>query len=172
LLTEEAAMAVAGKPDQIRTALTPNPIFEKPPYVFDRSHFAASRPLLVIFEEPACSECTNLHANVLSQKEVRQTLMRFEVARFDAKDDKTPILAPDGRKATPAQWYEQNDFTQTPAILFFDENGNKVLETDALVLSQRMMNTMNYVLEKAYEKGWTYQRFARSKAIERLRNGQ
>jgi hypothetical protein len=30
------------------------------------------------------------------------------------------------------------------------------------------MNSLNYVLEGAYEKGWTYQRFARSKAMEKF----
>jgi hypothetical protein len=35
-----------------------------------------------------------------------------------------------------------------------------------------MMNSVNFVLEKAYKKGWTYQRFARSKAIERRQKKQ
>ena len=30
-----------------------------------------------------------------------------------------------------------------------------------------MMNSLNYMLEATYEKGWTYQRFARTKAIAR-----
>ena len=31
-----------------------------------------------------------------------------------------------------------------------------------------MMNALLYTLERAYENDWTYQRFARSKALERL----
>jgi thioredoxin-related protein len=104
---------------------------------------------------------------VLADKKIRKILKRFEVVRFDAADVKTPVLAPDGRKTTPALWYDQAALTRVPAILFFDEKGSEVLKTDSLVLSQRMMNSLNYVLERAYKKGWTYQRFARTKAIER-----
>ena len=74
-----------------------------------------------------------------------------------------------GKRVTPAGWYQETGFTRLPALLFFDEKGNRVLETDALVKRKRMMNSLNYVLERAYEKDWTYQRFARSKAIERNR---
>ena len=35
-----------------------------------------------------------------------------------------------------------------------------------------MLNATNLVLERAYEKGWHYQRFARTKAIERNRLAQ
>jgi hypothetical protein len=31
-----------------------------------------------------------------------------------------------------------------------------------------MLNSLNFVLQRAYEKGWTYQRFARTSAIEKL----
>jgi hypothetical protein len=31
-----------------------------------------------------------------------------------------------------------------------------------------MMNAMSLVLERAYEKGWTYQKMARTKASERI----
>jgi thioredoxin-related protein len=172
LLTEKPAGAVAGKPDQMSLALTDDPLFAKPPYLLDRSRVPASRPLLVIFEEPDCQQCDNFHAEVLSQNKIRGILAQFEIVRLDAKDNKRTVLAPDGKRITPAQWYEQSDFTRSPAMLFFDENGTEVLQTDALVLPQRMVNSLNYVLAKAYKKGWSYQRFARSTAIERLQNNQ
>ncbi|MEE8380044.1 MAG: thioredoxin fold domain-containing protein [Gammaproteobacteria bacterium] len=148
-------------------ALKTDTLFGGPPYALDRSRFPASKPLLVIFEKPGCTECAEFHSDVLALKKVRKTLKRFEVVRFDAGDVKTPILAPDGKKTSPALWYEQAALTRVPAILFFDEKGNEVLKTDTLVLHQRMMNSLNYVLEQAYKKGWTYQRFARTTAIER-----
>ena len=148
-------------------SLKADPLFGKPPYALDRSRFPASKPLLVIFEKSGCAECGDFHSVVLAHKKVRKTLKQFEIVRFDAGDAKTPILAPDGKKTTPALWYDQAALTRVPAILFFDEKGNEVLKTDSLVLFQRMMNSLNYVLEQAYEKGWTYQRFARTKAIER-----
>ena len=52
--------------------------------------------------------------------------------------------------------------------MFFNEHGRQVLYTDALVGRQRMLNSVNYVLQRAYEKDWSYQRFARTTAIEKL----
>lgn len=148
-------------------SLKKDPLFIKPPYVLDRSRFAAKQPLVVIFEKPGCTECADFHEDVLALKEVRDILGQFEVARFDASNDKTPIIAPDGKRVTSGNWYRQTDFSRVPALMFFNEKGNKVLETDELVRRQRMLNSLNYVLERAYEKDWTYQRFARSKGIER-----
>ncbi len=91
------------------------------------------------------------------------------VVRLDARDSKTPVLAPDGARTTPADWFAATGFSRLPALLFFDEKGREVLRTDALVLRQRMMNSLGFTLERAFEKDWTYQRFARSKAIERMR---
>ena len=142
-------------------------LFSKPPYALDRSRVAAKQPLLVLFEEPGCSECDDFHTSVLALQEVRSLLERFDVVQIDATDTKTPVVMPDGRQTTPASWYKQASLTRVPTLLFFDEQGNEVLRTDALVRRQRMLNSLGYVLERAYKKGWTYQRFARSKGIER-----
>lgn len=157
---------------EIRTSLIEDELFGKPPYALDRRRFPASQPLLVIFETVNCEECEDFHTGVLALKEVRDILMKFEIVRFDAGDNKTPVLAPNGSRITPLQWFQQSNFTRTPALLFFDERGNEVLSTDALVQRQRMMNSILFVLERAYEKGWTYQRFARSKGIERYQKKQ
>jgi thioredoxin-related protein len=146
----------------------PDPLFSAPPYALDRSHTPAQRPLLVIFEGNDCKDCASLHDEVLALPEVRDLLGRFEVVRLDAGDAATPLVAPDGTRTTPASWYEETGFSALPALLFFEEGGREVLRTDALVLRQRMMNSLRYTLERAYEQQWTYQRFARSKGIERI----
>ena len=160
------------KDDLNNAALINDPLFEQPPYALDRSHFPAYQPLLVIFEKTSCSECINFHTSVLALPDVRETLKQFEIVQLSAEDDKTPILAPDGQQITPAHWYKQTSLSRVPALLFFDKRGNEVLKTDALVLHQRMINSLNYVLEQAYKKDWTYQQFARSKAIERFQSKQ
>lgn len=152
---------------QLATDLITDSLFEQPPYALDRSHFPAKQPLMVIFEQSGCSECEGFHKKVLALDEIRSTLQQFEVVRLNARDSQTSVLTPNGNKMVPATWYEQTEFTHLPALLFFDERGQEVLRTDALVLGQRMQNSLNFVLEQAYKKGWTYQRFARSKGIER-----
>ena len=152
--------------------LKEDPLFSQPPYALDRSNIPASQPLLIIFEKAGCEECLDFHTDVLALNEVRGVLKQFEIVRLNIDDAKTPILAPTGDRVTPASWFQQTSFSRVPALLFFDEKGNEVLKTDALVLRQRMMNSMNYMLERAYEKDWSYQRFARSKGLERYQKEQ
>lgn len=149
----------------IYSSLKADVLFDEPPYALDRSRFAASDPLLVLFEKPGCTECGSFHQDVMALKDVRGTLKQFQVVRLNAMDNKTPILAPDGKKITPYQWYQQAEFTQLPALLFVNEAGKQVLKTDAFVRHHRVINSLNYVLEKAYNKDWTYQQFVRSKAL-------
>lgn len=144
-----------------------DPLFARPPYALSRRDFAASQPLLVIFETTGCAECERFHDKVLALPEVRELLARFELVRLDAADTVTPVLAPDGRPTTPSAWYAAEGFSRVPALLYADEHGRTVFKTDAVVERQRMLNASGLVLERAYEKGWSYQRFARSRAIAR-----
>jgi len=43
-----------------------------------------------------------------------------------------------------------------------------VLSTDALVRSSRMHNSIGFVMDRAYENGWNYQRYLRSQALKRM----
>jgi thioredoxin-related protein len=147
--------------------LAPDPLFGAPPYVLDRSRIAARQPLLVIFETDGCAGCAVFQGEVLALPRVRRLLAGFEIVRLDADDAETPVLAPDGTRTTPAAWYAASGLSHLPALLFFEENGREVLRTDALVLPQRMVNSLLFTRERAYEKQWTYQHFARSKALER-----
>jgi thioredoxin-related protein len=149
--------------------LRADPLFASPPYALQRNRFAAERPLLVLFEKRGCRECEAFHDDVLAVEGIRELLQRFEIVRLNAADSNTPVITPQGHRSNPAAWYRQAAFSRLPALVFFDEHGNEVLNTDALVLRQRMQNSLYYVLERAYEKGWSYQRFARARAIEQRR---
>ena len=145
-----------------------DPLFEKPPHALARSAaLAAQQPLLVLFERPGCAACEVFHEGVLADPEVRALLGRFEVIRLDATDDASKLMRPDGQIATPAAWFDESGFSRTPALLYFNETGQAVFRTDAVVERKRMLNATGLVLDRAYEKGWSYQRYARTKAIER-----
>lgn len=154
----------AGAPAE---SLPADPLFAKPPYVLDRSRFAGERPLLVLFEGLDCARCEQFHQQVLGDESIRERLDAFDVVRLDAADARTPVLTPAGKQTSPADWYQSLGFTQLPALAFFNEDGERVQETDALVLQSRMNNLIGFVTDRAYERGWNYQRYARSQALEK-----
>lgn len=166
--------AVLDAPLSTHAGLKADPLFRKPPYILERAYRRGKKPLLVIFEKTPCKECKYFHTAVLAVKEVREMMTKFDVVRLDANDVKTPILAPNGKRINAAEWYEQAKFSRVPALMLFNDKGVEVLKTDALVMRLRMVNSMKYVIEKAYAKGWTFQRFGRetgrAKAREKMQN--
>jgi thioredoxin-related protein len=150
--------------------LIPDPLFAPPPYGLDRSRVPAARPLVVIFESAACPRCARFHREVIRDPQIRAQLEEMEVVRLDAADDRTPVLTPAGERTTPAAWYRELGFTDLPALAFVSEQGEAVLQSDALMLKSRMNNSLGFLRDRAYEKGWTYQRYARTSAMERAGN--
>lgn len=161
--------AVLDSPESYNFALKKDVLFSNPPYILERGYRAEKKPLLILFEKAGCRECDAFHNTVLALKEVRHMMKKFDVIRLDSNNNKTLILAPNGKRITPALWYQQTKFTRTPAILLFNDKGNEVLKTDALVMRLRMVNSMKYVIERAYEKGWTFQRFGREVGRAKVR---
>lgn len=147
--------------------LISDPLFAEPPYALDRSRMAAERPLLVVFESADCPRCERFHREVLGDEPTRARLADFDVVRLDAADDSTPVLTPGGERTVPSAWLERFGFTQLPALAFFNEAGEPVLASDALILKSRMNNSIGFVTERAYEKGWNYQRYARSQGMKK-----
>jgi thioredoxin-related protein len=155
------SLVAAAKPE---LKLIDDPMFVSPPYDLSTSN---GKPTMVLLEKNGCVDCNAFHKDVLTLDNVRQSLGKFNVMRLDIDNKTTEITLPDGSETTPAAFYADSAMSRVPALMFYDESGRKALETDALVLESRMMNSINYTLDKAHEKEWTYQRYARTRAIER-----
>lgn len=126
-----------------------------------------TRPLVVLFEEEDCQDCVDFHENILPIKKVRKLLKEFQVVKLDANDEKTQFVKPNKEKATPAEWLKELNIQKLPALVFFDGKGRQVLKTDSVIRQKRMMYSCKYVLDNAFDKGWTYQRYGRSQEIEK-----
>lgn len=143
-------------------------LFTPPPYQLDRSRFMAQQPLLVIFNARDCAACSDFREQVLGDPAIGEALGAFSVVYLDTRDTMTPLVTPDGKVTTPAAWHDELDLTRLPGLVWFDERGDIVLKTDALVLKARFTNALSYVKDRAYARGWTFQRYARTKSLQRL----
>jgi thioredoxin-related protein len=170
-LREYLAGAAADKSPTTAWSMPADPLFEPPPHALARDQMPAERPLLVLFEGTDCARCPRFHDEVLGDEDIRQKLAGFDIVRLDAADGQTPVLTPAGARTNPRDWYTELGFSALPALAFFADDGRQVLATDALVLASRMHNSIGFVTERAYDKGWNYQRYARSQALARVRSG-
>lgn len=151
----------------VERPLVDDPLLEQPPFNLDRRAGTAQRHLMVVFDGPDCDECAYLFGTLFKDEHLRDQLLQLEVVRLRLQDQGS-LVRPDGQRTTAAAWHADLDFHRTPAFAFFDEHGKAVMLSDAMMLRQRLDNTLGYVLEKAYMEGISYQRFARRRALARM----
>jgi thioredoxin-related protein len=140
--------------------------FERPPYVLDRSRFAAEKPLIVFFERKSCHACDILHSQPLRRPAIRDIVRNFETVQLDIESDE-PVLTPGGEQVTAREWADKLGIFYTPTLLFFDETGKEIIRLDSVAGQYRISGVMRYVLSKAYKKYPTYleYRFGRGDAF-------
>ena len=130
-------------------ALNEQPFFIAPPYALDRSHFRASQPLLVLFEQGDCYACDLLHSQPLQAAEIRALIDHFETVQLDIHSA-TPVLTPDGQRLTAKQWAEQLGIFYTPTLIAFDEAGTEIIRIDSVAHHYRLKSVLEYIVSKEY----------------------
>lgn len=131
------------------TELHGHEVFISPPYVFDRTRFASTMPLVVFFEQPTCHACDVLHAGPLKDPHIVSLLKQMEVAQLDMSLP-TPVLTPQGKRLNAHTWAQALGLYYAPTIIFFTENGEEIIRVDSVIRFYRLRNVLEYVLSKGY----------------------
>ncbi len=131
-----------------------------PPHILDRRAAPGRKPLLVLFEEPRCHACDQLHSKPLEDPDNRRLLEHFEIHQLDARSD-TPLITPDGRRLTARQWATDLGVYFFPTLVFIDERGREVFRIDSVVRLYRLRGVLAYVLDRGYDRYPNYQRWRR-----------
>ncbi len=139
-----------------KDTLNSHELFLPPPYALDRSHFPASRPLMVAFERINCHACDVLHAGPLSDPRINDLLKKMDVVQLDMRSD-TPVITPAGQKTTSRQWAEELKLDYAPTLVFFDEQGQEIIRIDSVVWFYRLRNVLNYITSGDYRNYPTFQ---------------
>lgn len=156
------------EPRKATGELHDQPFFMTAPYALARNGAPAARPLLVLFEQPVCITCDELHGDVLSRTEVRDFITdHFDVVRLD-RGAETPVLTPSGERSTARQWAKSLRVQYTPTMVFFDGRGREVFRTEAYLKTFHLQSALEYVATGAYRKEPEFQRFVQARA-DRLR---
>jgi len=133
-------------------------LFERPPFILDRSRFKAQRPLVVIFEQGNCHACEVLHTEQLQDPTILDRLGRFDVVQLDMWGG-TPVMTPSGEPETARHWAQELGLFYSPTLLFFDESGNEIMRVDSVVRFYRLKGVLDFVLTKAYLQQPYFQRW-------------
>jgi thioredoxin-related protein len=143
--------------------LHPEPFFLPPPYALARNSLPASRPLAVFFEQADCTDCDRLHEQILADPNTRALVEKFESVQLDVAAD-TPVITPGGQRTTASAWARDLNLGYAPSIVFFDRQGKEVMRIDAFLKTFHVQSVFDYVLQEAYLREPSFQRFISERA--------
>lgn len=118
----------------------------------------AYRPLLVFFEQRTCTECDELHQDVLKRPMLAYALTNLDVAVIDMWSTQ-PLQTPDGRDLTQREWARELGIQHAPSLVFFDLEGKEVFRTEAYLKSFHIHGAIDYVVSGAYKAQPDFQRY-------------
>jgi thioredoxin-related protein len=135
-----------------------DPAYLQPPYNLKQRLSAAKRPLLVMFEEPNCKQCDELHLDILQKAESREAIKPFDVVLLN-RHSKGFLVTPDGVAMRIADWSNKLNILHSPSLVFFDTAGKEVFRTEAYLRTFHIVGAMNYVSSGKYINQPSFQRY-------------
>jgi len=141
--------------------------FLTPPLRLARQGYGADRPLLMMFEQPNCAACDELHQDILRRPPVAWSLTAFDAAVANAWSNE-PVQTPDGRELPLRAWSAELGIEYTPSLVFFDARGQEVFRTAGYLKAFHIHGALDYVATGAYRSQPNFQRYleARRGAME------
>ena len=117
-----------------------------------------ARALLVMFEQGSCTECDELHRDVLGRTELAYALSNVDVAQVDIRASEV-LQTPDGRELSASDWARELGIQYAPSLVFFDGQGREVFRTEAYLRAFHVHGAIDYVASGAYRWQPSFQRF-------------
>jgi len=112
----------------------------------------------VMFEQPVCAACDELHQDILHREPIALSLTNLDAVVLDAFSSDT-IQTPDGRELPIRDWAAELGIDYTPSLVFFDSEGNEVFRTEAYLKGFHIHGALDYVATGGYEHQPNFQRW-------------
>jgi thioredoxin-related protein len=138
------------------------PGFLKPPLRLADNRAESARPLVLLFEQPVCAACDELHRDILRRDPVALALTNLDAAVVDAFSTDL-IQTPDGRELPTRDWVAELGINYTPSLVFFDSEGDLVFRTDAYLKAFHIHGVLDYVATGAYAYQPNFQRWLQAR---------
>ncbi|WP_462331075.1 thioredoxin family protein [Thiohalocapsa halophila] len=134
------------------------PGFLEPPLKLADNRAESERPLVVMFEQPVCAACDELHQDILRRDPVALALTNLDAVVVDTYS-KDSIQTPDGRDMPIRDWAAELGINYTPSLVFFDTEGEEVFRTDGYLKAFHIHGLLDYVATGAYAHQPNFQRW-------------
>jgi len=122
-----------------------------------------SKKMAIFFESTNCSECDITHNTLLKNKETRKLLKELDVYQVDLNSNKN-IATPKGMIINIKEWTKQLNISNTPTIIYFDENGDEIIRVESLFKTFHFQSIIDYVGSDAFKTEKEFQRYLTKRA--------
>jgi len=130
----------------------------QPPYNLKKTLATSKRPLLVMFEQPICKYCDELHLDILKKPEAIKAISDLDVVVLN-QYSRGFITTPAGKQMRINQWAKQLNIKFAPSLVFFDRSGKEVFRTEAYLRTFHIAGAMTYVSSGSYKTHPSFQRY-------------
>ena len=141
------------------------------PAPYDLSNLSESKPLAVLFEEPDCENCNLLHTRTFASPDAEDLLESFQIVQLNRWAN-TPVIKPDGETTTAVAWGKELGIGFSPAIVLFDNDGNKLFVVDSMLRTFHILGIFDYVSSGAYHTEPSLQRYLSERAEHIISSGK
>lgn len=143
-----------------------------PPIDMTQDTLGSEKPVLVLFEQPRCLACDELHGDILKRDATTKLYRQFETVMVNVHGSGDITPAGGVNKITEKEWAREMDIEYTPSLVFFekregDQTLSEVFRVEGYMKEFHIQSAMSYVLSKAYnDTSQDFQDFIRARAEE------
>ena len=124
---------------------------------------ASAKPVIVVFEQPSCRECDELHRIAFRRAEIRTLFDRFTVVQADLSGERK-IVSAGGKRLSERDWARELNVVYAPSLLFFDTGGKEVFRAEGYLRPFHIAAALDFVSSGAYRNEPRFQRFVQQRA--------
>ena len=141
----------------------------RPPLDMTKKTLGAKKPVLVLFEQPRCLACDELHLDVLKREATDELYRQFETIMINIHGKET-LVPPDGSaEISEKAWARKLGINYTPSLVFYERQTEsqqlvEAFRVEGYVKTFHIQSAMEYVLSQAYAKPQEFQEFIRLRA--------
>ena len=129
----------------------------------DYSRQNTHKKMAIFFESTKCKECDITHNSLLKNKNTKALLKKLDVYQVDLNSNEI-ITTPKGQNIDIQEWTQKLNISNTPTIIYFDENGDEIIRVESLFKTFHFQSIIDYVISEAYKTQKEFQRYLSNRA--------
>jgi len=130
-----------------------------------------TRPYILLFEQQDCSNCEQLHTDVLSVEASQELIRKFQVIRVDMWGNDA-IRLRDGTNSSGRELAKNLNVHYAPTLVLYSADHREVIRSESWLKKFHTQSILDYVHSNAWQEQPSFQRYLSARADEIRETGE